>query len=112
LDTKTNLKYSVYVIGLKLGVLSSKKFRAANPGYQDGKPCYYVGSTYLSPEERAEQHRSGHRLCNSFARDYFDGLRRSKFRNNSVFEFREDAEKAEKQLAEKLRGKGFGVWQN
>ena len=110
--------YSVYVIGLKLEVLLSAKFRKANPDYIEGKSCYYVGSTALTPEERAEQHRTGacnkkgKRLFNTFARDFFDGLRPSKYKNIPVFKIRDDAKDEEARLAEHLRKKGFGIWYN
>lgn len=116
-ENKSKQKYCVYVIGLKPEVLKHKKFRRENPDYQEGKPCYYVGSSSLSPEERAEQHRDaavnnkGKRLFNIYAHSYFNGLIHSKYRNVLPFEKRKDAEKAERDLAEKLRKKGFGVWQ-
>jgi len=116
-ENKSKQKYCVYVIGLKPEVLKHKKFRIENPDYQEGKACYYVGSSSLSPEERAEQHRDaavnkkGNRLYNTFAHTYFDGLRPSKYRNIQPFAIMDDAKAAEKELAEKLRKKGFGVWQ-
>ena len=116
-ENKSKKSYCVYVIGLKPGVLTHKKFLRENPDYQEGKPCYYVGYTSRSPEERAEQHRNaalnknGKRLFNTYAHNYFDELRPSKFRNINPFDTVDEAKAAEKQLAEKLRKKGFGVWQ-
>jgi len=116
-ENKSRQRYCVYVIRLKPEVLKHKKFLRENPDYQEGKPCYYVGSSSRSPEERAEQHRdaavnkNGKRLFNIYAHSYFNGLRPSKYRNVPPFEKRKDAEKAERDLAEKLRKKGFGVWQ-
>ncbi len=110
-------EFRVYVIGLKPEVLACKKFRLANPEYRDGKPCYYVGYSSLSPHERADQHRSaaksgrGIRLYNGFAFRFFDGLRPSKFRTLPRFADKEAAKNAEFLLAERLRRKGCAVWQ-
>lgn len=109
--------FCVYVIGLKPEVLASKKFRLANPDYREGKPCYYVGYSSLSPEDRAEQHRTagrsakGTRLYNGFAFRFFDGLRPSKFNVIPRFTDKESARKAEVLLAERLRKRGCAVWQ-
>lgn len=43
-------EYYVYVIGLKPEVLQNRRFRDANPDYEDGQPCYYVGYSSKEPE--------------------------------------------------------------
>ena len=110
--------YRVYVIGLKKEVLASRKFLEANPGYVAGKPCYYVGSTSHAPEVRAAKHRdgavdkNGRRIYNSFAHNYYDGLRPSQYEKIDAFSDRNSAVKAEEALAITLRRKGFGIWQH
>lgn len=49
----------VYAIRLKKSVLNNPKFRAANPNYIAGYPCYYVGMTSLPPHKRFAQHVAG-----------------------------------------------------
>ena len=112
---KRNRDYFVYVIKLKDSVLSKKKFREANPDYVQGKPCYYVGSTSKSPEVRAEEHQTGARnkrgrLYSPIAKEFFDGLRPSKYKKYNPLSSQEKAEKKEMDLAEELRKKGYGVW--
>ena len=36
-------RYRIYVVLLDSGVTEKKRFTKANPQYQIGKPCYYVG---------------------------------------------------------------------
>ena len=50
---------NIYVIALDEAVLSDKKFSAMNPNYIEGKPCVYVGSTALTPDERFQRHKDG-----------------------------------------------------
>ena len=44
-------RHNVYVIELDMDVLYEPKFKKANPDYQAGKPCVYVGmmGTILIP---------------------------------------------------------------
>ena len=49
--------HNIYVIELDKEVLSKKKFREANPDYEEGKPCVYVGMTNKTPEERFHNKR-------------------------------------------------------
>ena len=110
------MAFCVYVIGLRTEVLERRKFVEANPDYITGKPCYYVGSTSLSPNERAEQHRvayrnpAGKKLFNTYAYEYFDGLRPKQYRRLNPISSREEAEQIEAELAERLRKRGFGIW--
>lgn len=110
------MKYYVYVIGLKPEVMLEKKFREWNPQYREGKSCYYVGSSYLKPEERYKIHREkiptkkGEKQYNKWVYKYHDGLRHSKYKNLPVYDSREEAEEAEKQKAWSLRNRGHAVW--
>ena len=85
------MKYYVYVIGLKPEVMLEKKFREWNPQYREGKSCYYVGSSYLKPEERYKIHREkiptkkGEKQYNKWVYKYHDGLRHGKYKNLPVY---------------------------
>ena len=112
---KKKRDYFVYVIRLKDSVLNKKKFKEANPDYVQGKPCYYVCSTGKNPEVRAEQHRTAARnkrgrLYSPIAKEFFDGLRPSKYKKYNPLSSQEKAKKKEVELAEELRTKGYGVW--
>ena len=102
-------RFSVYVVRLKPEVLEVKKYRDKNPGYVEGKPCVYVGMTGLTPDERLENHRRDHK-ANRFVRDFGEYLMRRKFKRLNPMTY-EKARDTEEQLAERLRRKGFAVWQ-
>jgi hypothetical protein len=61
--------YTVYVIELDDEVYGNAPFRAANPDWNPAKPCVYVGSTALTPEERFGQHLAGYK-SNMYAHKY------------------------------------------
>jgi len=103
------MPYCVYVIRLKPTVWGERKFAARNPEKHEDKPCVYVGSTALTPEERSEQHRQGYK-SNRYAHRYHDGLHKRLTARYGTFETREEVEEFEAVLAERLRRKGYGVW--
>lgn len=103
------MPYNVYVIELDPRVLERQKFRDANPGHVTGKPCVYVGQTYLSPEERFEQHSAGVH-SNKYVRHFGVRLRPRFYLKYQGLETREQAEQAEAELGERLRRRGFAVW--
>lgn len=100
----------VYVIRLDNAVLSERKFAEANPQYVPGKPCVYVGMTGLTPEERFENHKRGHK-ANKYVQRYGLYLMRRKFRHLNPLTY-EEAQELEVKLAERLRRRGFAVWQH
>jgi len=51
--------YSVYVILLDSDVLKMKRYTRKCPDHDPSLPCYYVGMTGLSSEERFENHKQG-----------------------------------------------------
>jgi len=102
--------HSIYVVRLDEQVSTKKKFRKANPGYAEGKPCYYVGMTSQTPEERFAQHKSKHRAASKWVHEYGLHLAKKKFKNIPRLS-REEAIKMEVSHAEALRRKGYGVWQ-
>ena len=102
--------HSVYVIELDDAVRLEKKFQEKNPRARLDKPCLYVGMTGLTPEERFANHKAGKKSSPIVKRHgvrlrprYFEGL------NPMTYEEAKDEEPA---LAERLRKRGFGVWQN
>lgn len=103
-------RYSVYVIELDSQVRGSKRFRDANPQMNPLKACFYVGSTYRSPDERFDQHKKAYK-SNRYARVYGLHLRPDLFEAYNPIPSRKDAEELEVYLAERLRQKGHGVWQ-
>ncbi len=100
---------NLYVIRLDKAVLQEPKFGEENPGYRRWKPCVYVGVKSLDPEERFRQHKSGHKAAR-YARKYGKYLMRRKYESLNPVPSAE-AEDRERDLAESLRRKGYGVWQ-
>lgn len=101
-------KYRIYVIRLNDEVLNVKRFREANPN-KPGKPCYYVGMTSRTVEERFSQHRAGHWDC-SFVRDYglYPGWK--KFQALPLLS-QGNAKLKEVEHADYLRSQAYAVWQ-
>ena len=105
------MPYNVYVIELDKEVLTSKKFRVRNPKMNTRKVCYYVGQTTHDPATRFKQHKMGYK-ANRFAKKYGIRLVPRKFKKYNPIAKREEAERIEQWLANKLRKKGHGVWSN
>ncbi len=103
-------RYHVYVIELEPAVLGKPTFKRKNPRYRFGCPCVYVGSTFRSPDERFDQHKQGYR-ANRFARDFGTRLLPEVFEQYNPIPSRKEAEELEAYLADRLRKKGWGVWQ-
>lgn len=105
--------YRVYVLQLKSSVWTQAKYRKQNPGAIKFKKFLYVGYTYHSVQERVNVHLAGGRLSNKSVRDHFE-----KIRNDLVPELHDSftmtviAKIAEKKLAQRLRKKGFAVYQS
>lgn len=104
-------RYNVYVIELDKKVLQKSAFCEANPDYDTEKPCVYVGQTAKSPQERFEQHKSGVR-SNRYVKAFGVRLRPRLYEKHNPLPTREAAEKEEKQLAKRLKKRGYGVWWN
>jgi len=101
--------HNVYVVELDKKVLEDRRFREANPDHDPKKACLYVGRTGLTPDERFERHRNGIQ-SNRYVEKHGKWLRRKLFEKYNPMTF-EEAEKLEKELADKLRAKGHAVWQ-
>ena len=102
--------YHVYVIELDPTVATRRRFRTANPDMTPGAPCFYVGSTFRNPLLRFDQHKEGYK-ANRYAREFGLRLRPDLFEPYNPIPSRQDALELEAYLAERLRGKGYGVWQ-
>jgi hypothetical protein len=102
--------HSVYVIELDMAVWNESKFRKANPGCEEGCACYYVGMTGLSPEERFENHKEGHK-SNRYVREYGLCLCPMLYEEYNPLSY-SDAVEMEIELAAILRRRGHAVWQN
>ena len=107
---RTAMEYhNVYVIELDKKVATVSKFMKGNEQYDGTMPCVYVGLTGLTPEERFQNHKKGHKSC-KFVTLYGLCLMPNLYVHLNPMEY-DDAVKTEKDLAEQLRVKGYGVWQ-
>jgi len=103
-------RFSVYVIRLDGAVAEVRRFKEANPDRRLDKPCVYVGMTGRAPEERLEQHRRGFKASSLVKRFGLSLIPRLYLRWNPMTY--EQAKKKEVELAQRLRKRGYGVWQN
>lgn len=101
--------YSVYVVELAQAVLDEPRFRKANPGYETGKPCVYVGMTGLSPDLRFDKHKAGIQ-ANRFVQQYGLRLLPHLYEPYNPMQY-DDARDLEVEVAIDLREGGYGVWQ-
>jgi len=111
------MEFNIYVIELNKKVLKDKKFKKANPGYIEGKPCVYVGSTYLTPEKRFLQHVTGARnkrgpLYNKYAKNFGIRLKPRLYKSHNPMSSRKQAEDMEVEKIRRLKKRGYGVWPN
>jgi predicted GIY-YIG superfamily endonuclease len=102
--------HSVYVVRLDRSVLQDRRFARENPDHDPRKPCVYVGSTGLTPEERFANHKAGIRAGRGLVKRYGEALMPGKYSQYNPMTWPE-AVKREELLAERLRRKGYAVWQ-
>lgn len=101
--------YHVYVVELADPVWNNVRFRAANPGYQLGKPFVYVGMTGLNPDLRFDKHKAGIQ-SNRFVFEHGLRLLPQVYEVYNPMPY-DGAREMEVELAISLREKGWGVWQ-
>jgi len=101
--------HNVYVVELSKDVLNEPKFRRANPDYDPGKPCVYVGMTGLSADDRFDKHKAGIK-SNKYVRLYGLRLLPELFEVYNPMPYA-GAREMEVELAIGLREEGYGVWQ-
>src|SRR5687767_2747344 len=102
--------WTVYVIALKKSVLKDRRFREANPNWQDNPPCVYVGLTFRSAAERFKQHKAGIHSAR-IVRKYGKHVRMRDCKCLRPMS-RKRAERHEATRARMLRERGFAVWSN
>jgi len=107
---KNQCRFNVYVIALDKAVLQKRKFMKENPNYINGKPCVYVGMTAKTPDERFQQHKAGYK-SGKYVKQFGRYMRRKLFERLNPLTY-EEAQNIEKELAHKLKKKGYGVWWN
>lgn len=101
--------YHVYVVLLSPEVLTRARFRKANPGYVDGKPCVYVGMTGLDPDVRFDKHKAGLQ-ANRYVQQFGLRLMPEIYAAYNPMKY-DDARDMEVEVAIDLREGGYGVWQ-
>jgi len=101
--------YHVYVIELSKDVLYEGKFKRANPDYESGKPCVYVGMTGLDPDVRFDKHKAGIQ-ANRFVKEYGLRLLPELYEAYNPMPY-DGAREMEVELAIDLRAAGYGMWQ-
>ena len=108
--TPPERRFNVYVIELDEAVLKHKRFREANPDRKEGKGCLYVGMTSCTPEERFQQHKAGYKAAR-FVKKHGRWLRKRLYKRENPMTY-EEAGRMERELAHRLRKKGYAVWWN
>ena len=103
------MTHNVYVIELDPAVLNRPAFREANPQHNPAKPCVYVGMTGRTPEVRFQQHREGTRSA-KYVKVYGFRLRPRLYARFNPMSYERAAE-MERELARRLRKRGYAVWQ-
>lgn len=101
--------HHVYVVELSSDVLREARFLRANPDYQWGKPCVYVGMTGLDPDVRFDKHKAGIQ-ANRYVLRYGLRLLPGLYEMYNPMPY-EAARDMEVELGIGLREAGYGVWQ-
>ena len=101
----------LYVIELADEARTVKRVREANPNANPKMKCVYVGSTARTPEQRFEVHKAGGKQSCSIVRQHGRRLVPGLYRDFPLMP-RAQAEQEEALLADRLRAKGYTVWQN
>jgi len=103
---------NLYVIELDPKVFEKEeRFAEANPHWIPGKVCVYVGKTGLTPEERFQKHKSGHKAGRRLVQRYGRRLIPEFYEDFNPLPY-EMAQAMEGELARQLRADGHAVWQN
>ena len=115
-------QYYVYVIGLKPSFAKTKAAKKQNPNFVSGlnKRCYYVGYTSDTPELRYKKHITGYKNKKGYSTSSpkvfnygyrKNGLRPRQYKKYNPIATKDEAQKTEVELAERLRKKGHCVYQ-
>lgn len=109
--------YRIYVIKLRPEFANEPGVMERNPNRNPQLECVYVGQTYLSPEERFDIHVNGGKSKRGFQlrsrkiKKFIDRLMPELYEHLPSVKTRDEADAMEEQLAEKLRSKGYTVWE-
>jgi hypothetical protein len=102
---------NLYVVELDPKVFEKEeRFAEANSHWIPGKLCVYVGMTGITPEERFQKHKSGHKAA-WFVNRYGRRLLPEYYQHFNPLPY-ELGQAMEPELARQLRADGLGVWQN
>ena len=102
---------NLYVVELDPKVFDKEeRFAQANPHWIPGKLCVYVGITGLTPEERFQKHKSGHK-AGRFVQRYGRRLLPQFYEHINPLPY-DLVQAMEGELARQLRDDGHAVWQN
>ncbi|MFC1489731.1 ribose-5-phosphate isomerase [Candidatus Latescibacterota bacterium] len=111
------MNYNVYVIELDKEFGELNKAKKANPLRNPQKPYVYVGYTSKTPKNRFDQHMSGkpgikgYKLSSSVVYKYGIRLMPELYEEYNPISSKVEAKEMEIFLAEKLRIRGYTVWQ-
>ena len=108
--TTDTTQHNVYVIELDEEVLKFDEFVSANPQYREGMPCVFVGETRHSPKKRFHYHLVGYK-SHEFVRRYARRLAPEYYASLNPVS-RTQAKAEARKLADRLRARGFAVWQH
>ena len=104
------LRFYVYVVLLSEEVRLHRKFTNANPQYERGSACVYVGMTGLDPDTRFDKHKAGIK-ANTYVKLYGERLMPELVADLKQPMSYADAKYMEVDVAIKLRELGYAVWQ-
>ncbi len=100
--------HNVYVVELAPKVFEKEeRFAEANPHWIPEKLCVYVGITGLTPEERFQKHKSGHKAA-WFVKRYGRRLLPQFYEHMNPLPY-DLAQEMERELARQLRDDGHAV---
>jgi len=106
-----NAHHNLYVVELRPTIIEKeRRFAEANPHWQPGKLCVYVGMTGLTPEERFKKHLQGEKDA-WFVHKYGRRLLPDLYRHFNPMPY-DLARVMEPELTRRLRSDGYAVWQN
>jgi hypothetical protein len=101
--------HSVYVVLLDSAVSAKeRKFREANPNCVPGWPCFYVGQTGKTPEERFEDHKRGYK-SSKYVERYGERLALEFLERFNPMTYEESLAEEER-LGKVLRQLGYATW--
>jgi hypothetical protein len=112
--TNNNEHYSVYVLCLHRDAGTTKKMRrqnAPNVAASNAQQYLYVGCTGLDVLDRMQNHLDGYKSCN-LVRKYFTGNIFTDYDEYGKKYSYADAIRLERDVAQRLRVRGFAVYQN